>query len=145
MERPHRKSAMSQPIYSNMKMTLDNSSILDAQLEALEHHKKQLERKGLLPAPGSGGGGFVNGAGSGVGGRYTPGPEPPAKPTSHVYSNVAPLAASRDKEPDVVYSNIMHNSSSVPQRGTSDLVYSNVTFGTADGKYILLSTHSFYI
>ncbi|XP_055383928.1 paxillin-B-like isoform X2 [Condylostylus longicornis] len=35
-------------VYSNIKMTLDNPAILDQQLEALEHHKKQLEKRGLL-------------------------------------------------------------------------------------------------
>lgn len=34
-------------IYSN-KVTLDNPDILEQQLEALEHHKKQLQKKGLL-------------------------------------------------------------------------------------------------
>lgn len=39
--------------YSNMEMTLDNPAILNQQLEALEHHKKQLEMKGMLPVSSS--------------------------------------------------------------------------------------------
>uniref|UniRef100_A0A1I8PPB1 LIM zinc-binding domain-containing protein n=1 Tax=Stomoxys calcitrans TaxID=35570 RepID=A0A1I8PPB1_STOCA len=36
------------PLISSSKVTLDNPAILEQQLEALEHHKKQLEKRGKM-------------------------------------------------------------------------------------------------
>lgn len=36
------------PLISSSKVTLDNPAILEQQLEALEHHKKQLEKRGKI-------------------------------------------------------------------------------------------------
>lgn len=113
-----------QHVYSNMKLTLDNTVILDQQLEALEYHKKQLEKRAAATnckMPSS----YANGDDEGcrsADSRITP--------NFHVYSNMSPGTTKQQQqlslsEPDVVYSNILHQSNECDAK---DLVYSNVGF-----------------
>lgn len=126
-----------QNAYSNMKMTLDNSIILDQQLEALEHHKKQLEKRAASVGRDS----VASGPAS-----LEKDPNIGASPSGgyHVYTNVDHLSSGGGKpaigaNPDaVVYSNIRYqvqqpsNSEEInaASRVTQNqIVYSNVGFG----------------
>lgn len=127
-----------QNAYSNMKMTLDNSIILDQQLEALEHHKKQLEKRAASVGRDS----VASGPAS-----LEKDPNIGASPSGggyHVYTNVDHLSSGGGKpaigaNPDaVVYSNIRYqvqqpsNSeeiNAVSRVTQNQIVYSNVGFG----------------
>ncbi|XP_055857914.1 lipoma-preferred partner homolog isoform X3 [Episyrphus balteatus] len=148
-------SYTSHHIYSNNKVTLDNPDILDQQLEALEHHKRQLQKKGLLQknkvvVPKLSSASFLNDSSSN-GSDVTC-----AK--SYMYSNIKPsrggggigggeLCSSssssidirrKENDPLNVYSNINHKQQAQAfgavagndnlTTATNNFIYSNVNF-----------------
>lgn len=118
LHRKHPSYQQQAHLYSNIKMTLDNPSILDQQLEALAHHKKQLEKKGLLinsppvaaSIPKLSSASFAN-RGSIDGHLYSNLPTPPLPPMP--------------QNSDVVYSNIVHPEDLLPSPPTAVNTNSN--------------------
>ncbi|XP_055922358.1 zyxin isoform X2 [Eupeodes corollae] len=140
-------------IYSNNKVTLDNPDILDQQLEALEHHKKQLQKKGLLQKnkiqAKSSSASFLNespiGSSSGDLCLLKNNNAVPSSSKSYMYSNLKPttgavgcLSEVRRKNNDglKVYSNISHTKQinafgAAPEDNLpagNNFIYSNVNF-----------------